>query len=180
MSRSLKISFVVLLLGALFSLSSVQSASAQTLQQLHELQPFTHLAPADETVCDAQNDNTCNGANPDFTMDQNAVPCEANAYPVDNITVTVSDGMGFVQLMYSPNCKTNYAQLTVNKNTNGSVLANANITRSDGLHYDNTQYVSSDGVTVAILTSPMVYSPVLTANACASVNNLPGGCTGYH
>lgn len=106
--------------------------------------------------------NGCNGQDP-----SNSGCWDSSAYIVHGVSVRY----GAVYLWYSPTCKTNWAETFQSSGTN--YIANANITRSDGLHYSGTWY-SYD------VWSPMVYSPVLTANACGSINNAPGGCTGYY
>ena len=99
----------------------------------------------------------------------NGLPCWVGAREVASTNIRG----GKLSLLYSDACGTNWA--VVEENTSG-LIANANVTRADGVRYDGTrdQQNSLDPV-----WSPMVYAPVLAARACGSINNWPGGCTAW-
>jgi hypothetical protein len=106
----------------------------------------------------------CNGMNPFSSYCNDSLSYIVRGVPTSD---------GIVYLWFSPTCQTNWAE-TIQTTINTNYLANANITRADGVRYDGTSY--SDKV-----VTPMVYAPdPITAQACGSVNNAPGGCTGYY
>jgi hypothetical protein len=111
----------------------------------------------------------CDGKDPHSVNGPHGVPCSNDgAYVVAHQLVQY----GVVSLWYSAGCGTNWSETVQTGGTN--YIANANITRSsDGRRYDGTWY-SSD------VWTKMVYAPNITTNACGSINNAPGGCTGYY
>jgi hypothetical protein len=111
----------------------------------------------------------CDGKNPRNDHGPHGIPCwDDGAYVVANQAVKY----GIVYLWYSRGCGTNWAETLQTGGT--SYIANANITRSsDNRRYDSTKF-ASDVWTV------MVYAPTTTAQACGSINNATGGCSGFH
>ncbi len=121
-------------------------------------------------VCN-DNDATCDDQEPGFTVGPNGQACSADGY----VVAKVSNTLATVWLYYSPNCETNWADYV------GPVGAqNANVQRlnSDG---SITEYGTAAGPKVFGINSPMVFAPVLTAQACGSANNDPATslCTGF-
>jgi hypothetical protein len=110
----------------------------------------------------------CDGKDPRNVNGPHGVACwNDGAYVVASKPVQY----GVVYLWYSNGCATNWSETVQTDGT--SYIANANITRSsDARHYEATWY-ASDVWTV------MVYAPNIPADACGSVNNAPGGCSGY-
>jgi len=121
-------------------------------------------------VCN-DDDATCDGQNPYTTVGPNGQLCLTDAHSV----VVVANAVASVALLYSPNCETNWSAY------NGPQgIQNANVQRlnSDGsiIRYDTTV-----GPEATFAISPMVFAPVLTAQACGSANDDPATslCTGF-
>ena len=101
----------------------------------------------------------CNGRDPQTTG------CAADAYTVQ--TAVFSNA--FVELRYSPTCKTNWGRVRSRIGTN---FLSARIQRIDGLRY------TFSGGNFTIAWSAMVYAPVMKARACGGVQVIDG-CTAY-
>jgi hypothetical protein len=113
--------------------------------------------------------SACDGKDPRNDHGPHGVACwDDSAYVVASQLVKY----GVVYLWYSNGCGTNWAETLQTGGT--SYIANANITRSsDNRHYDATKY-ANDVWTV------MVYASSTTAQACGSINNATGACSGFH
>lgn len=108
----------------------------------------------------------CQGKDP-IMYRHNGVVCADSGRDVGYTTLQG----GVLFLFSSDSCGTNWAVVSGDV---GGLIENANVTRADGVRFDGT-WSSDDG----IISSPMVYAPVLAARACGSINNWPGGCTAW-
>jgi hypothetical protein len=118
--------------------------------------------------------NTCDGKNPLNTYGPSGKTCASTGQGVKGGNVNIQGGS--VTLVYSSDCKTNWSLVAPNSSLTGTFPVNANVTRSsDGRRYDTTVNITSSYAP----DSPMVYAPTVTARACGSINNWPGGCTGW-
>ncbi len=108
----------------------------------------------------------CDGQNPLFYSDHNGIDCwDDQARPIASVPVVG----GHVILWYSDACGTNWAETVQDNGTN--FIADAHVIRADG-HNFRSIIAAND------IWSPMVYAPTQTAQACGSINNKTGGCTG--
>ena len=101
----------------------------------------------------------CDGLNPVSTG------CAADAYTVQTAVFSNS----YVELRYSPTCKTNWGRVTSKV---GPTLLEIRIQRIDGLTY------TFSGGNFNFAYSAMVYAPQLAARACGGINGI-SGCTKY-
>lgn len=151
----------LLILVPLIALVTIFVAPTTTLAHAASGGPGRHLRTAAVTgLCP-----DCQGQNPWHYL-HNGDMCGSNA----RVVATVDIQGGIVALYYSDACGTNWAQ-TFAEDINR--ITNANITRADGVRFEGTWYPSN----TLEVWSPMVYAPILKAQACGSTNNLPGGCT---
>jgi Protein of unknown function (DUF2690) len=103
--------------------------------------------------------NGCSGLNPQ------TAGCAAGAYTV----LTASFSNAFVELRYSPTCKTNWGRVISRR---GATFLSIRIQRIDGLTY------TFSGGNFNYAWSAMVYAPVMKARACGGVQVI-NGCTAY-
>ena len=110
----------------------------------------------------------CDGRDPNTTLGLDGNRCwDPLLSKVVSPSVPIKGGV--VNLWYSNNCGTNWAETFQLSGT--SFIANANVTRaSDGRRYDGT-HASND------VWSPMVFAPTVAAQDCGSINNWPGKCS---
>ena len=101
----------------------------------------------------------CDGLNPETTG------CAAGAYTVQTAVFSNS----YVELRYSPTCKTNWGRVTSKVGPSFLVVR---IQRIDGLTY------TFSGGNFNFAYSAMVYAPQAAARACGGVNGITG-CTKY-
>ena len=141
------------------------------------------LHPAGSIAVCQYNDATCDGQDPYNTLVQTPFNglqvCSNDAIAWETVRVQAvswDPGMqhqwGLVTEYGSAWCGTNWARIVLQCDylCHDGFIANANITRwGDWLRYDGTWYNG-------MIYSPMVFSPTTPAQACGSMNNLPGGC----
>ena|SRR5947209_626897 len=101
----------------------------------------------------------CDGLNPVSTG------CATGAYTVQTAVFSNS----YVELRYSPTCKTNWGRVTSKV---GLAFLEIRVQRVDGLTYTFL------GVNFNFAYSVMVYAPQLAARACGGVNGI-SGCSKY-
>lgn len=145
--------FLVSLLGvtAFMGLSMI---SAHTHAQASQKQTTQRSHP--QVTCSADG---CDGLDPVMTG------CAADAYTVQTAVFSNS----YVELRYSPTCKTNWGRVTSRV---GPTFLETRIQRVDGLTY------TFSGGNFNFAYSAMVYAPQLAARACGGVNGI-SGCTKY-
>jgi Protein of unknown function (DUF2690) len=139
------VSLLVVLLGATLSLGSQSTAYAHTTGQTQA-----------SVTCTG---NGCNNQDPQQTG------CNIGAYTVQTGVLARE----FIELRYSPTCKTNWARVENRVGNNDVFLVL--IERIDGLTY------GSKGLVGPIAWSNMVYAPIAKARACVSVNGGDPACT---
>lgn len=141
------VALLAVLLGATLLLGSQRIASAHTTGQAKAL-----------VTCSG---NGCNNKDPIQTG------CVNGAYTVQTGVLASA----FIELRYSPTCKTNWARVE-SRGNNGDVYL-VLIQRIDGLAY------GAKGLVGPIAWSNMVYAPIAKARACVSINGNDQVCTAF-
>lgn len=136
-----------------------QATSGRLSQGNH---PTAHSYSSTPGLC-----SYCDGRDPLTFIGPHGVPCENDqAKPLQTINVTG----GQVTLWWSGGCGTNWAETNENSTT---YIADAHVIRADG-HDQRTILAGYNDIWTL-----MVYAPNQTAQACGSINNWAGGCTGW-
>jgi hypothetical protein len=135
------------LLGATALMGLPSTAYAQASQ---------HALP--QVTCSG---NGCNNLDPVQTG------CAVGSYTVQTAILPTI----FLQLRYSPTCKTNWGRVISRRSHNEIYLVL--VERDDGLAY------GSPGLVGPVAWSRMVYAPVAKAQACVSINGGNDLCTAF-
>lgn len=157
MRRFRLVLFSIALLASLLGVTAfmgLSMTSAHTHAQAGQAQT-THPNHA-QVACSGEG---CDGLDPAVTG------CAADAYTVQTAVFSNS----YVELRYSPTCKTNWGRVTSKV---GPTFLEIRIQRVDGLTY------TFSGGNYNYAYSAMVYAPQLAARACGGVNGI-SGCTKY-
>ncbi len=165
--------FSAALLLALFGATTFTESStafASTVQQQHSVSHSIVLPKASggkgavHTARGSHAQASCSGTGCSG-QDPEKTGCEAGAYTVQTAVFSNS----YVELRYSPTCKTNWGEVVSKVGPTDLVIRTQRI---DGLTY------TFAGGKYNYAFSAMVYAPTVAARACGGVNSI-SGCTAY-
>lgn len=110
---------------------------------------------------------TCSG-NGCNNLDPIQTGCVAGAKTVQTAVLSTA----FLQLRYSPTCKTNWGRV-ISRGSNNTDVYLVLVDRIDGLSY------GTKGLVGPFAWSRMVFAPVARARACVSINGGNDICTAF-